>query len=236
MAEEDKPVAECDTTVLLPSGGSRWLALAIGIGGVVAGMTLVAEAPAFAVCAVLLFGIIALGAILQFWPGAAYLKITPNGFEVHNVRQHFFVPWADVEEFSVRRVGKAERVVFKLTESSSLKVKRGRILRWLVPGDVDGLLPYAYGGFTLEELASRLNLWRQNALQLEGQEPPRHRTDGHPGDHSQEKSGRLAFLKRFINPRPLSRDRWIGYAVGFFLMIGIIVAAVLYTWFAGPPE
>ncbi len=171
MTEKEHPSSESDTVVFRPSGGGRWFALFMGIAGVVVGTAVVREDPAVAICVMAVLGLIALAAAIQFWPKAAYLKITPKGFEVRNLRMHFFVPWADVDEFSVRRVGKSKRVVFRLTQSSSLKQRRSAITRWLVPDDIDGALPCPYGGFTLEELASRLNLWRQNALHSDGQGP-----------------------------------------------------------------
>jgi len=170
VTEKEKLLAESETVVFRPSGGGRWFLLVMGVAGLVLGAAGLGDRPAVAICVMGFFGLIALSAIPQFWPGAAYLKITPKGFEVHNIRQHFFVPWTDVEEFFVRRVGKGKYVVFRLTESSPLKVKRSAMIRWMLPDDIDGALPYTYGGFTLEELASQLNLWRQNALRSGGQD------------------------------------------------------------------
>jgi hypothetical protein len=170
MTETPKPLAESDAVVLRPSGVARWFALGIGIAGLILSAVEIADRPTVGICTMAFFGLIALATIPQFWPRASYLKITSKGFEVRNVRQHFFVPWADVDEFFVRRVGKGKYVVFRLTESSSLKCKRSAMVRCLVPDDMDGLLPYTYGGFTREELASRLNLWRKNAVELDRQE------------------------------------------------------------------
>jgi hypothetical protein len=107
------------------------------------------------------FGLLTAAMIAQLWPGMVYLRLSPQGFEVKNVRQHFFVNWSDVEAFSIARVGKGKYVVFRLIEP--LRRERGAICRLFVPTDVDGLLPFAFG-FDLNELACQMNAWRERAM------------------------------------------------------------------------
>lgn len=84
MAEEGKLSAESDTVVLPPSGVLRWLVPLFCIGGVVAGALTLEVYPVFGVCVMAICGLLAVPTTLHLWPGAAYLKMTPEGFEVRD--------------------------------------------------------------------------------------------------------------------------------------------------------
>jgi hypothetical protein len=175
MSERDNLFSESDTVVFPASGGFRWFALGLGLVGVAVGIAgFAADAGAVAIVILVWFGLLTMAATRQVWPGVNYLKITPQGFEVRGILQHYFVPWHEVEEFVVWRGGFGRYLGFRLTKCSSVKSKRAEMMRGVerarnVPDSIDGLLPYRYGGFTSDEMASQLNLWREDILDSEKQ-------------------------------------------------------------------
>jgi hypothetical protein len=158
----DSASLDDDSVVLYPGTTGKWLVLALFLFGCAAGIALLWEDPLKAIVAVAFFGILAVLMIAQLWPGLVYLKLSPLGFEVKNVRQRFFVKWSDVESFSIARVGKGKYVAFRLVES--LRPKRSTVSWLLVPKDVDGILPFGLG-FDLNDLLCQMNAWHKRATE-----------------------------------------------------------------------
>ena len=94
-----------DPIVLRPKK-SRWTwVLVLSVAFVALGVEMIAEGQrTIGLACVAFFGLGVLTAIVQFLPGASFIRITRDGFVVRSLfHTHPFVPWVDVSEFRVAR-------------------------------------------------------------------------------------------------------------------------------------
>jgi len=146
-----------ETLTLRPRTTYVWLFLAICCGGMAVGILLLRESVLAGGMVTIIFALFAAGTATQLLPGMMFLKLSPEGFEARNVRQHLAARWCDVESFFIVRRGKYEYVAFRLKQPArQTPADSSR------PGktDCDGLLPFATG-FDIAQLAEQMNTCRQ---------------------------------------------------------------------------
>ena len=93
---------------------------------------------------------------VHLWPGACYLKLTPDGMQHRWMfRDYPFAAWAAVSEFAVGRLGRGDsRVIFSTYPGITPGLKFGG-----VPSPGTSVLPDNFG-MSAEDLATLLNTWR----------------------------------------------------------------------------
>ncbi len=139
---------------LRPGRGQTLLWLLVCIGFVVIGISMAREGrPTGYFCA----GFFGLGLPvfgLQFHPRAAYLQLSSDGFTFCSLFRAQFVPWTQVREFAVIRVGQKRMVAWNFTPNHPARVRMRRISKAL--SGYEAALPDTYG-LKPQELAEVLN-------------------------------------------------------------------------------
>ncbi len=92
---------------------------------------------------------------VQLFPGAAYLTLTQEGFEMCSLFKKHFTPWKDVEAFGLGELGIRKMVLIKFAAHvRSMPVARE--LSAFVTNGWDGGLPDNYG-LDYSELVALMN-------------------------------------------------------------------------------
>ncbi|MGE5146889.1 MAG: hypothetical protein ACM3N5_09075 [Candidatus Eiseniibacteriota bacterium] len=107
------------------------------------------------------FGICTVIFLALLLPGAAYLRLTHDGFRVRSLWRTHFTPWPAVIAFGVARVGRRRLVVFTFAD---VKARRGARYARILTG-VEGALPDSYG-MSPEKLAELMTHWHVRARTL----------------------------------------------------------------------
>ncbi len=92
-------------------------------------------------------------------PGAGYLRLREDGFEMCSLFRRSYLPWHAVEVFEVGRIGLNKRVVFNLNRDVGMDKARAvarSISGW------EGALPDTYG-MSAQALADLMNAYHHHA-------------------------------------------------------------------------
>jgi len=117
--------------LLLRPNRGKWLPVVLGsLGFVLAGVWLMDAHTWVASMSIAFFGLCFLVSVVQLLPGAAYLRLSPDGFTVCSLFREHTIRWADVKEFSVGRVLLHKMVMFNF-EGSAGSFPRSQSLRSL---------------------------------------------------------------------------------------------------------
>lgn len=152
---------EPSSTLLLRPRRAKWLLLLVAslaftvVGGL---MIRDGEAKGWFVAAV--FGLSTLVAGGLLLPGSAYLRLTPDGFEMRSLFRSSRTRWADVAGFRAGRIGLNKLVLFSYVPSYT-RSATARALASALTG-TEAALPDTYG-YTAEALAELLDDWRARA-------------------------------------------------------------------------
>ena len=87
-------------------------------------------------------------------PGAAYLRLSHDGFHIRSLWRTHFTPWSAVAGFGVARVGGRRLVVFNFVD---VNARRGARFARILTG-VEAALPDTYG-MSAEKLAELMTHW-----------------------------------------------------------------------------
>ena len=101
------------------------------------------------------FGACTLIFLALLLPGAAYLRLTRDGFRVRALWRTHFTPWSAVSDFGVERIGRRRLVVFNFVDA---KARRDARYQRILTG-VEGALPDTYG-LSPEKLAELMTHWQ----------------------------------------------------------------------------
>jgi hypothetical protein len=88
-------------------------------------------------------------------PGAAYLRLSRDGFRVRSLWRSHFTPWSAVIGFRVARIARRRLVVFNFVDAKARR--RARYARILT--GVEGALPDTYG-LSADKLAELMIHWQ----------------------------------------------------------------------------
>jgi hypothetical protein len=111
------------------------------------------------------FGLGVLVLLIQLLPGATYLRLTPEGFEICSLFRISRLAWRDVKEFCVYKQNLNTFVGFSFVDEYD-RAQFGRLISRSVSdvfgsSIVEGMLPDCYG-MKAADLAQLLNDWRSN--------------------------------------------------------------------------
>ena len=106
------------------------------------------------------FGLCLAVALVMMLPGAGYLRLQPEGFEICSLFRRTHVRWLDVQSFKVARVGPNRMVVFNFAQDHSPGRTGRRIARGL--SGWEGGVPHTFG-MAPEALADLMNDYRKRA-------------------------------------------------------------------------
>ena len=141
---------------LYPSRGKQLLLLLICATFVVVGVILInKENTLTAWACTLFFGLCLVVFVVTLLPGAAYLKLTDEGFELCSLFRKHFTPWTDIEQFGVGYSGIKKMVLMKYKPTVTSQ-QMARQMSAAVTNGWDGGLPDNYG-MKYNELADLLN-------------------------------------------------------------------------------
>ena len=101
------------------------------------------------------FGACTLIFLALLLPGAAYLRLSRDGFRVRSLWRGHFTPWSAVTGFGVARIARRRLVVFNFVDA---KARRGARYARILTG-VEGALPDTYG-MSPEKLAELMTHWQ----------------------------------------------------------------------------
>ncbi len=154
-------IDDASATLLLRPRRAKWLLLLIAsLALTVAGIWMIrgGETKGWFVVAVFALSTLMSGAMLL--PGSAYLRLTPDGFEMRSLYRHSRTRWVDVTWFRTGRIGLNKMVLFDYAPSYT-RSARARALASALTG-TEAALPDTYG-HSAEALATLLNDWRARA-------------------------------------------------------------------------
>lgn len=143
--------------MLRPSRGKALLMLVIGVAFMASGVFMVREGRAWGWFVLIFFGLCTLIFITLLLPNAAYLRLSPEGFEIRSVFRSFRNKWSDVASFHAGRVGLNPMVMIRFAPSYAPGRKARAVSAALTGGE--GGLPDTYGR-SAKDLAALLNEWR----------------------------------------------------------------------------
>jgi len=145
-------------------GASRrrimWLAVASGafvIGGI---WELANNQPFSGWLTIIFFGFCFGVALLNLLPKASYLRLSTNGFVMCSSFRRRFYSWQSVGEFSVRKIGRQEMIVFNSEQDSHSKLAG---TNRLFTGGTSAI-PFTSYDVPSTVLARQLNEWRERAV------------------------------------------------------------------------
>ena len=114
----------------------------------------------------LLFSACAVVGVLQYSTHCSSLRLSTDGLEVISLFRRRKYRWSDVREFRTQKLGPLECVVIRLGDVTPLVASPAySAVPW---HGVEEAIPDTYG-MTAEELARRLNDWREQASRNEHQ-------------------------------------------------------------------
>lgn len=157
----DDASSNASSTLLLRPRRAKWLLMLIAsLALTVAGISMIrgGETKGWFVVAVFALSTLVSGAMLL--PGSAYLRLTPDGFEMRSLYRHSRTRWVDVTGFRAGRIGLNKMVMFDYAPSYT-RSARARAVASALAG-TEGALPDTYG-HSAEALATLLNDWRARA-------------------------------------------------------------------------
>jgi hypothetical protein len=146
-----------DTLLLRPSRGKALLMLTIGVAFTAGGALLVREGKTLGWFVLIFFALCTVIFVTLLLPNAAYLKLSPEGFEVRSMFRSFRNRWSDVASFHAGRVGLNPMVMITFAPSYAAGRKVRAVAEALTGGE--GGLPDTYGR-SAKDLAELLNTWR----------------------------------------------------------------------------
>ena len=103
--------------------------------------------------------------VIQMFPGAAYLRLTHEGFEMCSLFRAGRFKWTDVEAFRPATIGRNPMVVFNFSSTYKRNPNARLVARSLA--GVEAGLPDTYG-LGAKKLAKLLNEWRQRSIGAPG--------------------------------------------------------------------
>lgn len=103
----------------------------------------------------LFLGLVVVVSAVQLIPGASYLKLDKNGYEVRTLFRRARLSWSEVSDFKALRVGLLKLVLFRYSSA-------GKIYRLKIDGR-NATLTDTYG-FAADELAQLMNEWHSRAI------------------------------------------------------------------------
>lgn len=104
------------------------------------------------------FGLCALASLILLFPGASYLRLSSEGFEMRSLFRSHAQKWSDVAGFHAGRIARNAMVLIEYAPTYQRSRKARRIAAELT--GAEGALPDTYGR-SAEELAQLLNEWRR---------------------------------------------------------------------------
>ena len=148
-------------TLLLRPRRLKWLVILAGcVAFTACGAFMIhdGEAAGWFVASVSALGtLVAIGLLL---PNSAYLRLTPDGFELRSLFRSSWTRWSDVSSFEAGLIGVNKMVQFNYAPSYR-RAARGRALASKLTG-FEAAIPDTYG-YTVGDLAALLNEWRDRA-------------------------------------------------------------------------
>jgi hypothetical protein len=146
-----------ETLVLRPSRLKAVIMLVIGAAFTASGALMVRDGKTLGWFVLIFFALCTVIFLSLLLPNSAYLRLTPEGFEIRSLFRSFRNQWSDVAAFRAGRIGLNPMVMIAFVPSYG----RGRTARALsnaLTGG-EGGLPDTYGR-SAKELATLLNEWR----------------------------------------------------------------------------
>lgn len=113
---------------------------------------------------IVFFGVCILVFAVMMLPGAGYLRLERDGFEICSLFRTSYASWSCVQSFQVARIGVNQMVVFNLVEGIE-GLEKTRAVNRAVSG-WEGGLPDTYG-MSAQALADLMNNYREKAGQWE---------------------------------------------------------------------
>jgi len=146
-----------ETLVLRPSRVKSLVMLLIGVAFTAGGIVMVRDGARWGWFVLIFFGLCTVVFISLLLPNSAYLRLTPEGFEIRSLYRSFRNKWTDVTSFRAGRVGLNPMVMITFAPT----YQRGRTARAVADALTggEGGLPDTYG-HSAKELAALLNEWR----------------------------------------------------------------------------
>lgn len=150
---------ETSLPITLRSSRKKYL-VRLGAGALftAVGLGMASEEPFIGYLTAGFFGIGLLVCAVQLLPNSSYLRLGPEGFTVCSLFRSHTVPWSDVAEFWVIRVGGNDMVGWDFAPHYQAQAV-GRAVATSLTG-VGAALPDSYG-MDPEELASLMNELRE---------------------------------------------------------------------------
>jgi hypothetical protein len=112
-----------------------------------------------AILATTLFGICTVMGVITLLPGASFLRLDENGFDITRFFRKQIFRWSEVSDFGVWTFRGKGLVVFK-AEKSRLNISEK--INAALAGGRNGYLPDTYGS-TAEDLVQLMTAWRNSA-------------------------------------------------------------------------
>ena len=142
--------------VLRPSWRRSLLLLLVCAGFFAVGVLMIREGKPEAWFAAVVCGVFTLTALVLILPGAAYLRLAPEGFTICSLYRKSFIRWADVRDFRIVIIGHNKMVGFDYAPHDQ-PAKRSRRFAAAITG-AEGALPNAYG-LKADQLALLMNIF-----------------------------------------------------------------------------
>jgi hypothetical protein len=146
-----------ETMTLRPSRGKALLMLLIGVVFTASGILMVRDGRTMGWFVLIFFALCTVIFVTLLLPNAAYLRLSPEGFEIRSIFRSFRNKWSDVTSFHAGRVGLNPMVLITFAPSYAVGRKARAVSSALTGGE--GGLPDTYGR-SAKELAALLNEWR----------------------------------------------------------------------------
>jgi hypothetical protein len=146
-----------ETLVLRPSRVKALVMLVIGAVFTASGVLMVRDGKTMGWFVLVFFALCTVIFLSLLLPNSAYLRLTPEGFEIRSLFRSFRNQWSDVASFRAGRVGLNPMVMITFAPTYA----RGRTARAVADALTggEGGLPDTYG-HSAKDLAALLNDWR----------------------------------------------------------------------------
>jgi membrane associated rhomboid family serine protease len=169
------PVHDDPQTLELRPSRKRWGALfVLGLVFVAGGVFIILDGASGGWFVLLFFGACTLAFGVQLVPGAAWLRLTPEGFEWRAMGRRSRFRWDDVERFHVytvtTRYRTQEHVGFDFSNRTPEHQTLWQTIARGVSGGADHALPDTYGR-DAEDLAQTMQRWRDRYATRRGPSP-----------------------------------------------------------------
>lgn len=111
--------------------------------------------------ATIFFGLGFLVLLINFIPGASYLKLNKEGFEVCSMFRKHQYKWSEIQSFGVGVISNNKMVMFDFTEEYGKQTNARKVSSFLA--GAEGALHDTFG-LKAEELAALMNEYKRKSL------------------------------------------------------------------------